>query len=67
MEVNVVADLDGNVVQRTNYYPFGLPMDNSSAEEVQPYKYNGKEYETIVGINLYDYHARQHDPTLGRL
>ena len=62
----VVADLDGNVVQRTNYYPFGLPMLNSSGEEVQPYKYNGKEYETIAGINLYDYHARQQDPILGR-
>lgn len=62
----VVADLEGNVVQRTNYYPFGLPMNNSTGEEAQPYKYNGKEYETILGINQYDYHARQQDPILGR-
>ena len=30
------------------------------------YKYNGKEYQDELGLNLYDYHARNYDPALGR-
>ncbi len=30
--------------------------------KAQKYKYNGKEYETMHGLNTYDYGARQYDP-----
>jgi len=30
------------------------------------YKYNGKEYQDELGINFYDYGARNYDPALGR-
>jgi len=30
------------------------------------YLYQGKEYRTEDGLNLYDFHARQYDPALGR-
>ncbi|SMC81038.1 RHS repeat-associated core domain-containing protein [Moheibacter sediminis] len=30
------------------------------------YKYNGKEYQDELGLNLYDYGARNYDPALGR-
>ena len=30
--------------------------------EGKKYKYNGKEYETMYGLNTYDYGARQYDP-----
>lgn len=30
------------------------------------YKYNGKEWQDELGLNLYDYHARNYDPALGR-
>lgn len=29
------------------------------------YKYSGKEFETVGGLNRYDFHARQYDPALG--
>ena len=30
------------------------------------YKYNGKEYQDELGLDLYDYGARNYDPALGR-
>ena len=33
--------------------------------EVQKYKYNGKEFDTMHGLNMYDYGARQQDPAVG--
>jgi len=30
------------------------------------YKYNGKEFQDELGLNLYDYGARNYDPALGR-
>gem|GEM_PF-2217005 len=30
------------------------------------YKYNGKEYQDELGLNTYDYGARNYDPALGR-
>jgi RHS repeat-associated protein len=33
---------------------------------VYNYKYNGKEYQDELGLNMYDYGARNYDPALGR-
>ncbi|MFA7469178.1 MAG: RHS repeat-associated core domain-containing protein [Weeksellaceae bacterium] len=30
------------------------------------YKYNGKEWQDELNLNLYDYHARNYDPAIGR-
>jgi len=30
------------------------------------YKYNGKELQDELGLNMYDYGARNYDPALGR-
>lgn len=62
----VVADEEGNIVQTTHYYPFGMPFAESSSPDKQPYKYNGKELLTDKGLNLYDYGARHYDATIGR-
>lgn len=35
-------------------------------ETVYDYKYNGKEWQDELGLNLYDYHARNYDPAIGR-
>lgn len=56
-------DAEGNVVQVTNYYPFGAPFcDDASSRGtgVQQYKYNGKELDMTHGLNTYDYGARQY-------
>lgn len=64
-----VIDEAGNVKQITTYYPFGLPCWNdnvTTGNALQPYKYNGKEFERTHGLNWYDYGARQYDATLCR-
>ncbi|MQP52689.1 MULTISPECIES: DUF6443 domain-containing protein [unclassified Flavobacterium] len=40
-----------------------LPAGYSSAYK---YKYNGKEFQDELGLNMYDYGARNYDPALGR-
>jgi RHS repeat-associated protein len=54
------------VVQRTDYYPSGLPFPNMLNPDIQPYKYGGKEFDTMHGLNQYDYGARMYDPQLMR-
>ena len=64
-----VVNGSGTVQQVTNYYPFGAPYADPNAvmnASLQPYKYNGKELDTMHGLNTYDYGARQHDPILAR-
>jgi len=59
-------DESGNTVQSTDYYPFGAYLAESTNQEKQPYKYNGKEFDHFAGLNLYDYGARFYDPLIGR-
>lgn len=61
----VVADENGKVEERNDYYPFGGLMASSSVS-AQPYKYNGKELDRKGGLDWYDYGARHYDATLGR-
>ena len=63
--VRVVADKEGKVEERNDYYPFGGLMA-SSTTSAQPYKYNGKELDSKNGLNWYDYGARHYDPVIGR-
>ena len=67
--IREVVDASGNLQQKTNYYPFGAPYadpDMVVNASLQPYKYNGKELDTMHGLNTYDYGARQYDPITGR-
>ena len=59
---------NGTVIQSIDYYPFGAQFCDGSANnnDVQPYKYNGKEFDKMHGLNTYDYGARQYDPIVGR-
>ena len=59
-----MADKDGNVKETNHYYPFGGVF--ASSQNVQPYKYNGKELDTKKGLNWYDYGARMYVSALGR-
>ena len=60
----VVINQSGAVEETNHYYPFGGVF--ASSNSVQPYKYNGKEFDAKKGLNLYDYGARMYDPALGR-
>ncbi|EJL63432.1 RHS repeat-associated core domain protein-containing protein [Flavobacterium sp. CF136] len=62
------------IVEESNYYPFGLRQLGYNGATVlgkgnstgQKYKYNGKELQDELGLNMYDYGARNYDPALGR-
>jgi len=53
----------GTTVQRTQYYPSGLPWAESLGSSVQKKKYNGKEFVEMHGLDEYDSQARWFYPT----
>ena len=64
--IRAVVNQSGTIEQIMNYYPFGAPFCDKTTlnPDLQPYKYNGKEFETMHGRNAYDYGARLYDPLL---
>ncbi|WP_163409871.1 DUF6443 domain-containing protein [Flavobacterium ajazii] len=58
------------VLEENSYYPFGLKhKSNDVVNSTNPglkYKYNGKELQDELGLNVYDYGARRYEPALGR-
>jgi len=63
----VVVKADGTtIVQKSDYYPFGMSIAENTGSEAQPYKYNGKELDKMHGLNLYDYSARHYDAAISR-
>ena len=63
--IRIVADEAGKVDEVNDYYPLGGLMSNV-CNNVQPYKYNGKELDRKGGLDWYDYGARHYDAALGR-
>ena len=49
-----------------DYYPYGGLMSNSTGWNTQRYKYNGKEFDRMHGLDWYDYGARWMDAAIGR-
>jgi RHS repeat-associated protein len=47
-------------------YPVGIEPISPQARKSYQYKYNGKEFQDELGLNLYDYGARNYDPAIGR-
>ena len=60
----VRKDDDGSTVleQATYYYPYGMPMAESTNPTANRYKYTGKELLTNKGFNCYDFGPRPYDP-----
>ncbi len=62
-----VVGENGHVRQVTNYYPFGGVFSTTAynhGDDLQPYKYNGKELDRTHGLDWYDYGARNYDAFL---
>ena len=59
--VRVVADANGKLEERNDYYPFGGLMGKGLNGDFQSYKYNGKELERQIGLDIYDFGARRCD------
>jgi RHS repeat-associated protein len=55
-------------VQRTQYYPSGLPWKYNIGDNPgeQPYKYGGKEFVEMHGLDEYDSDARWYYPAIMR-
>ena len=55
-------------IQRTQYYPSGLPWASNTGDNPgqQVRKYNGKEFVEMNGYDTYDYGARGYYPAMGR-
>lgn len=62
----MVLSSTGAIEQEQHYYPFGGIMGESVEGNAQRYRYNGKEFESMGGLNMHDYGARLYDQTLGR-
>jgi len=57
------------IQEENHYYPFGLEhkgYNNIINGTENPYKYQGKEHEQELGLNTYDFGARNYMPDLGR-
>ena len=53
-------------VQRMQYYPSGLPWEYVYNSSAQPWKYNGKEFVEMHGLDEYDSKARWYYPAICR-
>lgn len=58
----IVSNQTSDVVQSTQYYPFGMAFADATSSTIQPYKYSGKELDVMHGLNQYDVEARYYDP-----
>ncbi|SHF75305.1 DUF6443 domain-containing protein [Flavobacterium defluvii] len=67
--VRVSYDKTLAIKEESNFYPFGLKQEGYNTVKTgveNKYKYNGKELQDELGLNFYDYGARNYDPALGR-
>ena len=62
--IRAVVDDTGTSLETDDYYPLGGPLPTGTT--IQPEKYQGKEWNTAAGFNVYDFGARLYDPGLGR-
>ncbi|UUV22654.1 RHS repeat domain-containing protein [Paenimyroides aestuarii] len=77
----VYADLNNDgtinpaneIVEENNYYPFGLQhqgynevVNSNRSEAAEKYKFDGKELNDELDLDLYDFGARNYDAAIGR-
>lgn len=66
--IRTVMNTSGTVLEKNDYYPFGLRHANSSyvITANNRYKFNGKEDQTVGSLGLLDYGARMYDGYIGK-
>ena len=69
--IRLSYDKSLTIQEENNYYPFGLKQEGyntakNSTNDALRYKYNGKELQDELGLNFYNYGARNYDPAIGR-
>lgn len=60
-----VTQVKSPVIATNDYYPFGLQTSNSYSREnalQNNFLFNGKELQTSLSLNWFDFGARQYDP-----
>ncbi len=62
--VRISVGSNGAVVQRDDYYPFGLTFNHWNEHPENLYKFQGQEEQTELGWIQFKW--RNHDPALGR-
>ncbi|NDJ00134.1 RHS repeat-associated core domain-containing protein, partial [Flavobacterium sp. LaA7.5] len=65
------TNITSEIIEENNYYAFGMKHEGynnitTATDPALKYKYNGKELQDEMGLDWYDYQARNYDPTLGR-
>ena len=69
-DISLTSTPSLQIVEENNYYPFGLKhkgYNNAIAGgRDHKYKYNGKELNDELGLDWYDYGARNYMPDIGR-
>jgi len=70
---NGTIELATEILEENNYYPFGLKhkgyneiTNSNRSEAAEKYKFGGKEFNSELGLDLYDFGARNYDAAIGR-
>ena len=63
--VRTVMNTTGGAPQYIDYYPFGTQY-TGQIDNVNRYRFNGKEIQLTGGLNLIDFNTRMYDQELGR-
>jgi RHS repeat-associated protein len=61
---NVVTDANGVVVERTEFYPYGLPRYEEPSPFQSTYRFADKELDRESGLMYFE--ARYYEPAIGR-
>ncbi|QSW91513.1 RHS repeat-associated core domain-containing protein [Flavobacterium endoglycinae] len=67
--VRISYDKTLAIKEESNFYPFGLKQEGYNMVKTgveNKYKYNGKELQDELGLNMYDMDMRQYDPAIAR-
>ncbi|MCK8479024.1 DUF6443 domain-containing protein [Psychroserpens algicola] len=69
--IGTTTSLNLEIQEENNYYPFGLKHKGynnvvTSTNPAQKYKFGGKELNDELGLDWYDFGARNYDAALGR-